>query len=191
MSAAYRPPLAPAVARALARWPDVPAAYGWLHLDRRGRWSVPDGRITHPGTTAFLQSHYGADEAGRWYVQNGPQRAYVTLDLAPWVFSLDGTGQLVAFNGVRVRTPSLLVVADDGDLLLMTEIGLGNVLDRDVASFLDHLGTGRTNCSLDEVLAGKADAKLRFEESEIAVVHLPEEALPARFGFQRLPRPDS
>ena len=30
----------PIVRRAIARWPNVPAVYGWLKLDRRGRWSV-------------------------------------------------------------------------------------------------------------------------------------------------------
>lgn len=191
MSASYRPPLAPAVTRALARWPNVPAAYGWLHLDRRGRWSVPDGRITHPGTIAFLQSHYGADDAGRWFVQNGPQRAYVTLELAPWVFHLDGAGQLVAFNGVRVRSPSSLVIADSGDLLLMTELGLGNLLDKDLSPFVDQLISGRPDCTPAEVLEGKADSGLIFGGCALAVEHLPVEVLPVRFGYQRLPGPDS
>src|SRR5262245_55155172 len=28
------------VHRALKRWPNVPALYGWLRLDRRGRWLI-------------------------------------------------------------------------------------------------------------------------------------------------------
>ena len=28
------------VLRAMTRWPDVPAVYGWLSLDRRGRWLI-------------------------------------------------------------------------------------------------------------------------------------------------------
>ena len=31
-----------AVHRALAKWPNVPACYGWLALDRRGRWRMRD-----------------------------------------------------------------------------------------------------------------------------------------------------
>ena len=122
MSTAYRPPLAPDVERALARWPHVPAAFGWLALDRRGRWSVPDGRVTHPGTIAFLQSHYGADEQGRWFVQNGPQRAYVTLDLAPWVFSLDGTGAVASAAGAAV-TAAAAERAADADRADAAEVG--------------------------------------------------------------------
>ena len=37
----------PIVARAMARWPNVPAVYGWLALDRRGNWLIKGERITH------------------------------------------------------------------------------------------------------------------------------------------------
>ncbi|HMN64893.1 MAG TPA: DUF2946 family protein, partial [Burkholderiaceae bacterium] len=30
------------VLHAMARWPDVPAVWGWLRLDRRGRWLLVD-----------------------------------------------------------------------------------------------------------------------------------------------------
>ena len=40
MSTAYRPPLAPDVERALARWPNVPAAFGWLAHTTRGFLSI-------------------------------------------------------------------------------------------------------------------------------------------------------
>lgn len=186
----YRPTLAQDVVRALARWPDVPAAFGWLHLDRRGRWSMPDGEITHPGTLAFLRSHYGADVAGRWFVQNGPQRAYVTLELAPWVFSLDGAGELVAFNGAPVQNVSSLIVLDSGDLLLLTELGLGNVLDKDLGAFIDQLSCGEAGVSPDAVLAADVGATLRFRDRPLAVMHLGQAALPAEFGYQRVPVPD-
>ena len=28
------------VIRAMAKWPDVPAVWGWLSLDRRGVWKL-------------------------------------------------------------------------------------------------------------------------------------------------------
>lgn len=189
MSSAYRPLLAPDVERALARWPHVPAAFGWLALDRRGHWSVPDGRITHPGTIAFLQSHYGADEQGRWFVQNGPQRAYVTLDLAPWVFSLDGAGALVAFNGRRIEAPRMLVVTDSGEVLLMTDIGLGNVLDKDLAPFIEQLDSAPDGVSPLAVLTGEARGTLRYQGCALPLERLPAVALPARFGYTLTPQP--
>jgi len=42
----------PIVARAMARWPNVPAVYGWLALDRRGNWLIKAERITHQAMLA-------------------------------------------------------------------------------------------------------------------------------------------
>ncbi|WZB62090.1 DUF2946 family protein [Achromobacter xylosoxidans] len=49
---------------AIARWPDVPAAYGWLSLDARGRWRFhpqglsaqggPGESITNPQILDFI-----------------------------------------------------------------------------------------------------------------------------------------
>src|SRR5919204_365486 len=76
----------PLVARAMAKWPNVPAVYGWLALDRRGNWLIrststtqPFERITNAALREFIARNYEADSAGRWYFQNGPQRVYVTI----------------------------------------------------------------------------------------------------------------
>ena len=187
MSPAYSPELAPDVQRALARWPNVPAAFGWLRLDRRGRWFVPDGPITHPGTIAFLHRHYGADETGRWFVQNGPQRAYVALDLAPWVFSLDGFGRLCTPSGRRAAQLEALVLTPCGETLIVTELGLGNVLDRDLARFTSLLESGAESGALQEVLDGRDDVPLHYLGQRLSVLRLTVAALAARFGFQREP----
>ena len=73
------------VVRAMARWPNVPQCFGWLRLDRRGNWRIKDAVITHQRAIAFLSRHYRADDRGRWYVQNGPQQVFVTLDYTPWI----------------------------------------------------------------------------------------------------------
>ena len=75
----------PIVARAMARWPNVPAVYGWLALDRRGNWLIKGERITHQSMREFIARNYQPDDAGRWYFQNGPQRVYVTLAYTPLV----------------------------------------------------------------------------------------------------------
>ena len=75
----------PIVIQAMAKWPNVPNVYGWLTLDRRGNWLIKGDRISNPGVVAFIGRNYGADEQGRWYFQNGPQRVFVTLEYAPYV----------------------------------------------------------------------------------------------------------
>jgi hypothetical protein len=86
------------VRQALAKWPDVPACYGWLLLDRRGNWRMRDEAvqreqglgtpIRHAALNAFIVRNYDVDESGQWYFQNGPQRVYVELEYAPWVVRL-------------------------------------------------------------------------------------------------------
>jgi Protein of unknown function (DUF2946) len=73
------------VARAMAKWPNVPVVYGWLALDRRGQWSIrvkvregaEDGAprfepVGNQNLIEFIGRNYGRDEQGRWYFQNGP-----------------------------------------------------------------------------------------------------------------------
>ena len=89
------------VIRAMAKWPNVPAVYGWLALDRRGQWSiksaVPGGSaaaaaefepVTNPKLIEFIGRNYAHDEQGRWFFQNGPQRVYVKLDYTPLVYRI-------------------------------------------------------------------------------------------------------
>ena len=93
------------VLRSLARWPDVPALFGWLGLDRRGRWLIRDEIISRPQIIDTIARNYAADEHGRWYFQNGPQRGYMQLEHAPLVLRPDVAGeQLLGF----VRDPQPL-----------------------------------------------------------------------------------
>ena len=75
------------VLRAMAKWPNVPAVYGWLALDRRGNWLIKRETIANDGLNAFISRNYLHDEAGQWYFQNGPQRVYVELDTRRMFFA--------------------------------------------------------------------------------------------------------
>ena len=90
---------------ALRKWPNVPHCYGWLALDVRGDWYMRDertqaagafprpkgSRIEHAELLEFIERNYAADAAGAWFFQNGPQRVYVELEAAPWVWRLQPT----------------------------------------------------------------------------------------------------
>ncbi|HUI59871.1 MAG TPA: DUF2946 family protein, partial [Steroidobacteraceae bacterium] len=78
------------VQQAMAKWPNVPSVYGWLTLDRRGRWAIKGERLTNPAITAFIGRNYGSDPQGRWFFQNGPQRVFVSLAYTPLVYRLSG-----------------------------------------------------------------------------------------------------
>ncbi|MSQ67034.1 MAG: DUF2946 family protein [Gammaproteobacteria bacterium] len=179
----------PAVQRALRRWPTVPAAYGWLRLDRRARWFVRDGLITHVRALAFLNQHYARDATGGWFVQNGPQRAYVTLDLAPWVLSVQPDGQLLAQGGRPVHAPHTLVLTDCGEVLIASELGLGNVVDRDLEGLTALLAAGPDGTDPHRVLQGDAQASLRLGAHLLRVERISRAALPQHFGFVCDPQP--
>ncbi len=74
------------VLRGMAKWPNVPAVYGWLSLDRRGQWLIKGERISNALVTEFIGRNFTRDERGCWYFQNGPQRVFVDLDYTPRVY---------------------------------------------------------------------------------------------------------
>jgi Protein of unknown function (DUF2946) len=83
------------VLRSLTKWPNVPACYGWLALDRRGHWrmrdefaqqnNLPGSVIAHQALNEFISRNYACDRDGRYFFQNGPQRVFITLDATPWI----------------------------------------------------------------------------------------------------------
>ncbi|MGH8766127.1 MAG: DUF2946 family protein [Burkholderiales bacterium] len=126
------------VLRAMARWPNVPAAYGRLRLDRRGNWllKLPAARFERIANAAlrdFMCRNYGADERGRWFFQNGPQRVYVSLDYAPLVLHYEGEA-LVDHCGRPVQARATYV-DDEGSVLMQVERAIGLLDDRDLALF--------------------------------------------------------
>jgi hypothetical protein len=127
--------------RGIARWPDVPAVYGWLALDRRGNWLLRQGdggafgRIGNAALRDFIARNYAADERGCWFFQNGPQRVYVRLAYTPLVMRHDGAG-LVDHCGRAVQAAALFL-DDEGSILVLGRHGIGLLDDRDLARFAD------------------------------------------------------
>lgn len=146
------------VLAAMARWPDVPAVHGWLSLSARGHWRLhPEGRgwgvpdetpgetITSPQILAFIGRNYLADDEGRWFFQNGPQRVYVRLDGAPWILGLHlndrGAPCLQTHTGHPYGPVDRWWLDPDGRLYTQSGAGAGLVVDRDLAQVLDALRT--------------------------------------------------
>lgn len=163
------------VKAAIKKWPNVPNCFDWLGLDARGDWYLRDAatqaagpfpqskgsRITHDKLREFIQRNYEHDAQGAWFFQNGPQRVYVALELAPLVIGvrrlagevgrvagdLDGLGASAVSAGgpgfvveTHAGQPVQQVLGcwldEHGHLYLETEHGLGVVrsLDMDAAA---------------------------------------------------------
>ena len=171
------------VEAALKKWPNVPHCYGWLALDARGHWYMRDdrvqaagpfprvkgSRITHDKLLAFIHRNYGLDADGAAFFQNGPQRVYVELEAAPYVWRIDraeGQPRVTAHTGAPAEVRGAWL-DEEGRLFLDCDLGFGIVhsLDMDVAA--------------DAIEAGCwAPQELPFRE------------MPARFGYVLRPRPD-
>ena len=128
------------VERSLAKWPQVPAVFGWLSLDRRGQWLLRNPqrgvfeRIGNPALNAFIARNYERDAEGRWFFQNGPQRVFVSLAYTPFVARLergrynDQCGRYFEATGHWVD--------DEGSILVAGFSGVALLDDRDLGLFV-------------------------------------------------------
>ena len=185
------------VRRALAKWPNVPALFGWLRLDRRGRWLIRGEPITRPQIIDTINRNFEADARGRWFFQNGPQRGYVELEYAPLVLHGDGE-RLTTHTGLIVERPAAVYLDEDGALLLQTEHGPGVLDDHSLDWALARLSVdGREIDDADLAGALGQDSgettALRFELGGIVlpVTRLDSAEAPAQLRYERLPQPDS
>lgn len=174
------------VKAALRKWPNVPHCWGWLALDARGDWYMRDdrvraagpfpqvkgSRIVHDKLREFIARNYDHDDGGQWFFQNGPQRVYVELEAAPFVWRLepsaDGVPCIAAHTGreAHPRADDAVWLDEAGRLFVDTDLAFGLVhsLDMEVAA--------------DAVEAGHWQPReMRFAD------------MPARFGYRLKPAP--
>lgn len=185
------------VIRAMQRWPNVPAVYGWLSLDRRGNWLIKTAsgrfeRVTNPAMAEFIGRNYARDDEGRWYFQNGPQRVYVHLEYTPWVYRLDESGAgLATHTGRRPAEPRALLLDENDVLLLDTELGPGVLLDRDLDALLERLAGpgGEDPEALIEAAAHGRQAHALWFGREVTLAGIRAAEVPERFAFVPHPAP--
>lgn len=184
------------VYRALEKWPNVPALFGWLGLDRRGRWTIRGELIGRPQIIDTLNPNYAADEHGRWYFQNGPQRGYVALESAPLVLRTDGRDRLLTHTGLGVEVAESGWLDENGALWLRTAHGPAVLEGDDLNWVLERLRGPRT--PVDEELLAEALAlasgaqtplSLRLGDATLALGRLDFDAAPRVLGFVREPQP--
>lgn len=192
------------VQNALRKWPNVPAAYGWLALDRRGDWLLEGRPLRHARTIAFINRNYLADECGAWMFQNGPQKVYVSLAYTPWILhrradhAPGSPGALSTHTGTTLSELRSAWVDEEGNLLLDTALGVGLLDDRDLVgyspAFCDPSGRPLSDADFTDALArlmAGDPARLGLRDGDrILEAHPIRRAdVPAHFGFIAEPMP--
>jgi hypothetical protein len=184
----------------MGKWPDVPNVYGWLQLDRRGSWLIRGDRIANAGVTAFIGRNYAADERGRWFFQNGPQRVFVTLEYTPFVVNTasDASTSLQTHIGQSIAKISGAWVDETGSLLLRWATGLGVLNDRDLATVSGLFTDLHGKPISDTLLARAFDAEARrhatgvyvdYAGSRVPIGRIHAGEVAQKFGFDPVPRP--
>ncbi|NMM14654.1 MAG: DUF2946 family protein [Rhodoferax sp.] len=147
------------VKQALAKWPNVPACYGWLGLDARGNWYMRDDRVQAQGPFAdgtlqskgsqlkheklieFIQRNYEPDELGQWFFQNGPQRVYVELEATPLIWRVQDDFSIQDHTGRAARVQRCLL-DEQGRVYLEADTGFGLVHSMDMSHVADAVEQG-------------------------------------------------
>lgn len=181
--------------RALQRWPNVPALFGWLGLDRRGRWLIRGETISRPQIIETINRNYEADAHGRWFFQNGPQRGYVNLETAPLIPRAEDD-QLITHTQVTIERPEKVYLDEEGSLLIATEHGPAALDAQDLDWALQRLRVNGIAVEEQQLFSclslpsgTSTELELALGDRTIPVMRLDRDAAPAALGFMRTPRP--
>src|SRR4051812_26987265 len=144
------------VLQAMMRWPNVPSVFGWLKLDRRGRWLIKDEPITNRLFNAFIGRNYMSNDMGEWYFQNGPQRVFVELEYTPYVHriwrNIDGYLIGATHTELPINQPSQCWIDDTGSLLIDCEHGIGCVESQSLTTLAEALTDSESNPLSDDAI---------------------------------------
>jgi hypothetical protein len=184
------------VLAAMAKWPNVPAVYGWLDLTARGEWRIRGEPIANAALRDFISRNYAHDDRGNWYFQNGPQRVYVTLEATPFVYRLDSAGRLQAHTGLHPHSLHSALFDEDGRLYLETELGIGLVASEDLPRCAERI-VGANGAPLDEAQIARwsEDVHAYLEPRQllagngqpVKIARVARDRLPEAFGFVARP----
>ncbi|MGV8892616.1 MAG: DUF2946 family protein [Burkholderiaceae bacterium] len=195
------------VKQAIAKWPNVPHCYGWLALDARGVWRMRDEpaqqqglageRIVHPALLGFIHRNYAADEHGRWFFQNGPQRVYVNLELTPYIVRSDPARGFVTQTDEPMDALDAVWLTENGRLILRSSGKIATLDDRDLAQCIQQLRIDDKAVSDTTLLAWisnetsteSMDLQLLHDGRQLPVRRIAQAALAEHFGFVCAPLP--
>ena len=185
------------VLRSMVKWPNVPAVFGWLSLSRRGKWLIKGEPITHPNSIGFINRNYMPDSEGRWYFQNAAQQVFVTLEYTPWVYIIDSENNMLTHTGTMVEMFDGAWLDEDGNLLILTEHGLGILDDRDLGAISNFFTDNDSQSLSDDELENRMNSLMAGEKVSLhlnwlgisaPVKPIKKSDVPSCFGYELEPQ---
>ena len=119
-----------------SNWPTTQDAFGWLSLDPRGYWRIKGKRIDNPNLIEFINKNYESDKHGRYFFQNGNQRVFVNLTIAPFVIRVIDVNplQFITHTGVLIqKIDRIWFDKKKMNFILKTGSVFGSIDDRDLS----------------------------------------------------------
>lgn len=114
-----------------------------LAPDIARRAAARGDRLNHSKLVEFIERNYEADDAGQWFFQNGPQRVYVELEVAPLIWRVDSSPDFaVTSHTGLIACPQRCLVDEQGRLYLQTAVGFGLVHSLDMTHAADAVVQG-------------------------------------------------
>ena len=144
-----------------------------------------------------MNRNYACTDAGQWHFQNGPQRVFVDLDYSPWIYFLDGLRNIVDQAGSPVSDLRGAWLDEEGNLLLLSERGIGLMCDRDLQSMSDDFRFADDAICDEESIAGLIEGGvvlpprsifLKWSGERIEIKTILRERVAGEFGFDPRPR---
>lgn len=152
--------------------------FGFLFLTERGEWSLREGKVVHPNLRGYLCRSYQYDpQSCAMVVFVGNQKIFVDLEYTPWIYRIQSHGSNFQILTHTERSVSLLkdiYMDEKGNLLFLTEYGIGKVHDQDLYILEPFFQ--------DERL-------FVWKERAYSLQFLPSHKVPRVFGYQNNPRP--
>jgi hypothetical protein len=186
------------VRQALAKWPNVPACYGWLGLDARGNWCMRDDRAQAAGPFSYLPPPPGSPtlpefDPARRKVAKGSLLVHDKLiDFIQRNYEGDAQGQWFFQNGPQrvyvelEATPFVWRVA--GDFSVSAHTGKPA---RTLHCIVDEVGRVYLETDIGFGLVHTQDMTLVADAVEQGL-WVPQEVsaadLPARYGYVKSPQ---
>ena len=185
------------VLQALAKWPNVPACYGWLGLDARGNWYMRDDRAQAAGpfadvTVAGAPTLAQSDPARRKAAKGSLLQHDKLIDFIQRNYESDANGQWFFQNGPQrvyvelEATPFVWRVAADFSISAHT-----GKAARPQRCLVDEAGRVYLETDIGFGLVHTQDMTLAADAVEQGL-WVPQEAeaasLPGRYGYVASPQ---